>query len=1027
MNSILHVLSSRKARRSGMVLVITLAAVLLLSILVLTFFSRANLNRQISFSGTNLVKVDVLARSSLDVVVGELRNEIADPTRSDVTTISGISTYKPKTSAEAFPVKSGVVAATGSVLKVSANNISFYPGSTLKGSSVPISQASLNGRRYTAARWFTSPTSPQLGSQATVPTWHFLTRGSGIRTPAIADARNTQHNDFVVGRFAYTVYDVSGLLDINVAGYPTSAAGAAKAKGSAVWADLTRIPGMNDTDGLAQWIHASTKADFANFATQKWPASGFRKAAENDTAFLSRGDLIRYSQANPGRISSTALPYLTTFSRELNAPSNSPAKDLGGTYNYKTNANAAASINRYFPNVRVKSAFTRRDGTPALVGEPLVSQRFALSKLSSLTLTATATADSDIEKNFGLTRAAASDAWTYRNNATAILTLDQVAALTPAREPDFFELLQACMLNGSLGKYGALTLTNTVAPDSNSYLQVIRIGANIIDQADTDNYPTIISFNSYKLAGIEDIPYPNEVLMKWISTAPYTTGFTPEVFFEMWNPHQPSGTAGPGPTQFRIIPNTGARYQIGFVNPVSGGYHSYVPIGTIPTTAVTYTASSGTYGAPGAYREPAVITGGSPSLSFPISGPRANGYVLSAPPITQQELNWYLGLNGTVASNPYGKWQYYWTFIDTIFSFQYQSPSGQWVTYATSGGLEELPTTGLKQTTKWVGGDSSGNIAPALTGNNDFGGSSIIHSDPRTCRFGMATGKSSLVSGSTTYFSGGSSIIPATGVYMNAGQDNPWGPYTYVFRLDLWSQNKSTSDSTVRYTDRDNAMRPGDCYLSDSNQPMIPGQTAARSIILNRPFRSVGELGYVFRDMPWKTIDLFSPDSADAALLDVFSVEDSRVVAGRVNPNTPYTQVLSALFSGANSREVGGTAMTTTQADATALAILTSTQGAGGPILNAGDLVTRFTTVTAAFPATGKMDREALVRTLGSAVSTRTWNVMIDLVAQSGRYAPNAGSLNDFYVDGERRYWLHVAIDRYTGEIVDQSIETVDE
>jgi hypothetical protein len=291
----------------------------------------------------------------------------------------------------------------------------------------------------------------------------------------------------------------------------------------------------------------------------------------------------------------------------------------------------------------------------------------------------------------------------------------------------------------------------------------------------------------------------------------------------------------------------------------------------------------------------------------------------------------------------------------------------------------------------------------------------------------MSTGKSSVLVGATTYLSGGTSLVPAAGVYLNAGQDNPWGPYTYVFRLDLWSQNKTSTDSTVRYTDRDNVLRPGDCYLSDSNQPMLPGQTAARSIILNRPFRSVGELGYVFRDMPWKTLDLFSPDSPDAALLDVFSVEDARVIAGRVNPNTPYSQILAALFNGANSREIGGTPMTSAQADQAALAVVASTQSASGPIQNPTDLVTRFAAVTPAFPATDKLGREALVRTLGSAVSTRTWNVMIDLVAQSGRYTANSSTLSDFVVEGERRYWMHVAIDRYTGEIVDQTIETVDE
>ena len=50
---------------------------------------------------------------------------------------------------------------------------------------------------------------------------------------------------------------------------------------------------------------------------------------------------------------------------------------------------------------------------------------------------------------------------------------------------------------------------------------------------------------------------------------------------------------------------------------------------------------------------------------------------------------------------------------------------------------------------------------------------------------------------------------------------------------------------------------------------------------------------------------------------------------------------------------------------------------------------------------------------------------MIDVIAQSGRYPPTATSLANFVVEGEKRYWLHVAIDRFTGEVVDQQLEAV--
>jgi hypothetical protein len=38
---------------------------------------------------------------------------------------------------------------------------------------------------------------------------------------------------------------------------------------------------------------------------------------------------------------------------------------------------------------------------------------------------------------------------------------------------------------------------------------------------------------------------------------------------------------------------------------------------------------------------------------------------------------------------------------------------------------------------------------------------------------------------------------------------------------------------------------------------------------------------------------------------------------------------------------------------------------------------------------------------------------------------PTGSTMNDFIVEGEKRYWLHIAIDRYTGKIIDQQLEPV--
>jgi hypothetical protein len=78
-------------------------------------------------------------------------------------------------------------------------------------------------------------------------------------------------------------------------------------------------------------------------------------------------------------------------------------------------------------------------------------------------------------------------------------------------------------------------------------------------------------------------------------------------------------------------------------------------------------------------------------------------------------------------------------------------------------------------------------------------------------------------------------------------------------------------------------------------------------------------------------------------------------------------------------------------------------------------------------PSTNKLEREAVLRALGGSTSSRTWNLLIDVVAQPGKFTPTASTLNDFNVEGSRRYWVHVAIDRYTGKVIDKQLERVDE
>ena len=52
---------------------------------------------------------------------------------------------------------------------------------------------------------------------------------------------------------------------------------------------------------------------------------------------------------------------------------------------------------------------------------------------------------------------------------------------------------------------------------------------------------------------------------------------------------------------------------------------------------------------------------------------------------------------------------------------------------------------------------------------------------------------------------------------------------------------------------------------------------------------------------------------------------------------------------------------------------------------------------------------------------------MIDVIAQTGKYKPNAADLsgNNFVVEGEKRYWLHIALDRDDGTVLGTQLEEV--
>ncbi len=294
-------------------------------------------------------------------------------------------------------------------------------------------------------------------------------------------------------------------------------------------------------------------------------------------------------------------------------------------------------------------------------------------------------------------------------------------------------------------------------------------------------------------------------------------------------------------------------------------------------------------------------------------------------------------------------------------------------------------------------------------------------------------------------------------------------PATFCINPPSGLPDSPRDTSVTTYADNDGVIRPADAIYpggattTGSSTPYYktadPTSTVYHPIMLNRPFRNVAELGYAFRDLPWKTLDFFTDTSADAGLLDIFTTNDGSqvpgpggtndivgmapptVVAGQVNPNATQAADLQSVLGGAildeldpnnASKRVANNGSGPTDAPVLAANIVSATSTT--PMQNKSELITRAGLPTAILPTESndnqavKTRREVVSRAISSVSQTRVWNFVIDVVAQTGRFKPNANNLqNDFVVEGEQHYWVHVAIDRFTGQVIDKQIEVVTE
>ena len=500
-----------RASRRGVALVLTLALIVIASVLLLGFIATSQQNSIGTRSHARGLQAEGLAIGALDQITGDLLSEIvASSTATDAIVPSGdspVTLYPAKPATDLVPRRLGVDTSNKNLVNLIRRSAVPQADSTTAAATDNSTLPSGDGRWISAARW-NKPQLLQSTDGFVAPDWIVVTRDGP--KPAATDADVAAFRDLsptnsngAVGRFAYTIYDVGGLLNVNVAGFPSGAASldGGRRKGgkeTAAWADLTQIGlSQEQIEALGQWRNGTTWSDPTRYATNTAidlaASLGFTRVQTGDDALLSRQELLSFAQANG--LPSSCLPNLTTFSVALNSAS------------YLPPATATAADT---PACRSANTFSAENPCAA----------FRSTRRLSLLEAGTDTAS--IKKYFGLSKGAGWKSpgyrfWQYDQQLVngGIGTMED--AIKAGREPNFFEILKTAILEGSLGTQAGIGARNSMAwEDGQIDNQVIRIAANIIDQYDADNYPTTIKFNGIDFYGIEDLPYFSEMFVQFV-------------------------------------------------------------------------------------------------------------------------------------------------------------------------------------------------------------------------------------------------------------------------------------------------------------------------------------------------------------------------------------------------------------------------------------------------------------------------------------------------------------------------------
>ncbi|HSI82840.1 MAG: hypothetical protein ACAI35_08175 [Candidatus Methylacidiphilales bacterium] len=1076
----LSLLLRGRTHSRGMALVITLAMVTLATVTIVAFLSFVMAEQRLEASRANQTKSELLVKSGIMHVQGLLLSEITDPGRSAATQVNGFSTYVPLDSRYVVPDRK-----LASVIPHA--DVNFFnlvrqsvPGSDPFASADSVTLPARNGRKLDTTRW----NAPMLlgGNGFTtddqLPRWIYIDSKNGLSATPTAD---------VIGRIAYNAYDLSGLLNLNVAGFGSSLTDEQLSllKEGQGAADLTRLgAGVSQADinTLMNFRYPDnpTAADYV--ARMLGASSQGYLENYNETSsgthflqnfFTSRQDLIRYARIQNANFKK-ALPWLTHFSRSLNSPSWKPPESPVNSNPdlLKVRFPAAATITHY-NDKGIASTY------PVEAGEPLVQRRFSLAKISWLTPTGPAAdiSSSAIQAAFGLQWNSGAERWDYvgATGTTAlgsILSLAEVAAETPAREPNFFEMLKAGILTGSLGSAvkGKSSSSNSAMSmcgeqnavlDSNKDLHILKIGANIIDCADTDNYPTILALTfggvAVERAGVEDLPYffamhTTNLRIAVVGSPSTICNISMSEFAwvpELFNPHRQFATATQSPASVRVDIASGVMLQGGFgentqLAATSSALNMSKDLSVLPPVVVPATKFETFRDVPGPIRDsasPARLGVAITDIDSTLAD--VNGFHLLSykPAAAEVPRPVPFAMNDALSKMAVIQ------VTGTVIRLAYETPTGKYKTYATLGGSEAFPdTTGidglyrddfnfraLKQS------ESLNNLK--ISNIATMPGISLVPPDPRGSRYGPMMDRYRRPLGEKPLFT----VAPASPHYPSTPQFfNPSNYYQGTTNPKTAFIGNFPQFPSFEDPDYTAALGP---RPPDANIGYVsPGTTATaanpykalatpdpRPVILQRPYRTVAELGYVYRDVPWQTLNFYSNRSADAGLLDLFAVRDEPAMsADRVALTTRHLGVLKALLARTTQKPDSTLLMTDAQMDTVAAQLQSYCYVGGDPAstfpANRADFIPMMSTsgmTTALSTIPIKYRREAITRSMAWS-QTRTWNVMVDVIAQVGRFPKGmtAESAN-FIVEGETRTWSSMAIDRFTGRVIQQQMEKV--